>query len=134
MQSPYTIDVGSGYRAIRGTQDSSTNNGLPISIVTILPNTAVFLVSIAAYSTTSQESTGQATTGQVATVQATTTWSASSGQSVTGQVTVGVASTTAEKSAILSKSSFPPGAIAGIVVALAAIFIIAVAVFLFLRR
>jgi len=41
--APQTVIVGSGYRRIRGTQDSAINNGAPATSVTLAPHDAILL-------------------------------------------------------------------------------------------
>ena len=39
-----SVNIGPGYKRLRGTQDPVTNNGLAVSTVTLLPNTGIILV------------------------------------------------------------------------------------------
>ena len=39
-----SVNIGSGYKRLLGTKDPVTNNGLPISTVTLLPNTGLIVV------------------------------------------------------------------------------------------
>jgi hypothetical protein len=42
--STASINIGSGYKRLLGTKDPVTNNGLPVSTVTLLPNTGLIVV------------------------------------------------------------------------------------------
>jgi hypothetical protein len=39
-----SVNVGSGYKHISGSQDPVTNNGLPVSMVTLRPNTGILII------------------------------------------------------------------------------------------